>query len=129
MTPTSGKFHHPHDTAISAGLRFLSELIAWVAGPWAVALVSTWLVIPTLVLLVGLPAIFSTRNDKNQVIVATPGKIRVGIELMLYSVAAIAPWFVWPALVSGLAAGIVVASLVAGIPRFLWLVDGARLEE
>lgn len=129
MTPKSEKFLHPHDTPVSAGLRFLSEVIAWVAGPWAAALVSTWLVIPTLVLLVGLPAVFSIRNDKNQVIVATPGTVRVGIELMLYSVAAIAPWFIWPGLASGFAAVVVVASLVAGIPRFLWLVKGAPLEE
>ena len=30
-----GKSHfpHPHDTPVSAGLRFISELIAWIAGP------------------------------------------------------------------------------------------------
>ena len=123
------KLPHPHDTVVSGGLRFLSELIAWVAGPWAVALISTWLIIPTLVILVGLPAVFSTRNDKHQVVVPTPGIIRVGIELLLYSVAAIAPWYVWPDVASGLATGIVVASLVAGIPRFLWLMKGAPLEK
>ena len=29
----SDEFHHPHDTPVSAGLRFLSELIAWFVWP------------------------------------------------------------------------------------------------
>lgn len=126
MSQQLDDFHHPHDTPVSAGLRFLTELIAWVAGPWAVALLSKWLILPALVILVGLPAVFSTRNDKRHIIVPTPGPVRVGLELLLYSVAALAPWFVWPAAISVLAVGIVVASLVAGIPRFLWLIKGAR---
>lgn len=113
---------HPYDTLASGGLRFLTELIAWIAGPWAAAQVSPWLVVPTVVLLVGLPAVFSTPNDKHRVIVATPGKIRVGIELLLYGVAAVAPWFVWPSVVSGLATAVVVASLAFGIPRLRWLI-------
>ncbi len=50
---------------------------------------------------------------------------------MLYSVAAITLWFVWPAVVSGLAVGIVVASVASvasvafGIARILWLIKGA----
>jgi len=125
----SNQLHHPHDTPVSAGLRFLSELIAWIAGPWAVALISNWLVVPAIIFLVGLPAVFSTRNDKHQVVVPTPGMVRAGIELILYSVAAIAPWFVWSSVASALATGIVVASLLAGFPRFLWLINGAPLEK
>jgi hypothetical protein len=122
---TTEQFQHPHDTPLSAGLRFLSELIAWVAGPWAVALVSNWLLLPAIILLVGLPSVFSTTNDKNNVIVPTPGPVRVGIELSLYAVAIIAPWFVWSTLASVIATGIVIAALLTGIPRMLWLLDGA----
>jgi hypothetical protein len=122
---TTEHFHHPHDTPVSAGLRFLSELIAWVAGPWAITLVSSWLVLPAIVLLVGLPGVFSTINDKRNVIVPTPGPVRVGIELFLYSVAIIAPWFVWSTIVSIIATGIVIAALVTGIARMSWLMDGA----
>ena len=125
MARPSDGFHHPHDTPLSASLRFLSELCAWVAGPWAVALVSKWLVLPALIALVGLPAVFSTRNDKRKIVVSIPGPVRIGLELLLYSVAAVAPWFVWPVPAAGLAVGIVVASLGAGIPRFLWLLKGA----
>lgn len=124
MTPPDD-FRHPYDTPITSSLRFLTELIAWVAGPWALSLVSGWLVLPAVAVLMGLPSAFSTRNDKRQVVVTTPGPIRVGIELLLYVVALIAPWFVWPPAVSGVAAGIVFASLVAGIPRTMWLMRGA----
>jgi hypothetical protein len=102
----------------------LSELIAWLAGPWAASLWSTWLVLPTLILLVGLPSVFSTPNDKNKVVVPTPGSIRLAIEFFLYAVAAVAPWFVWSWTISGIAVGIVVASIVVGIPRINWLLRG-----
>ncbi len=125
MTQHSDDFRHPYDTLLSSSLRFLSELIAWVAGPWAVALFSTWLVLPVLALLVVLPAVFSTRNDKRTIVVSTPGPVRVALELLLYLVAATAPWFVWPTAVSGMAVGIVVASFLTGIPRMMWLVRGA----
>ena len=127
MTPPDD-FRHPYDTPITSGLRFLTELIAWVAGPWALSLVSGWLVLPAVAVLVGLPSVFSTRNDKRQVVVGTPGPIRLGIELLLYSVALIAPWFVWPPAVSGVAAGIAFVSLVAGIPRTMWLMRGAPID-
>jgi len=122
---TTEHFRHPHDTPVSAGLRFISELIAWIAGPWAVALISTWLVLPAIILLVGLPSVFSTTNDKRHVVVPTPGPARVGIELFLYAVAIIAPWFVWSTVASVITTGIVIAALVTGIPRTLWLMDGA----
>ncbi|MFQ5610311.1 MAG: hypothetical protein ACE5F8_08600 [Woeseiaceae bacterium] len=76
------RFKHPYDTYLSAGLRFAVELIAWVAGPWAASLWSGWLILPTLIVLVAMPSLFSTPGDKRQVVVATPGPIRVVIELV-----------------------------------------------
>ena len=58
----------------------------------------------------------------------TPGPIRVAIELLLYSVAAVAPWFVWSATASGVAEGIVIATVFTGMPRMGWLVNGATIE-
>lgn len=116
---------HPHDNPLSAGLRFAVELIAWITGPWAVAQWSGWLVLPALLVLVGLPAVFSTRNDKYYVVIATPGPARVLIELLLYAVAATAPWLVWPAAVAAIADVIVIAALGVGLPRLAWLLRGA----
>ena len=125
MKHSPDDFHHPYDTIVSGGLRFLSELIAWVAGPWALSLLSGWLVLPSLVFLVGLPSVFSTLNDKHKVVISTPGPVRVGLELFLYLVAAVAPWFIWSPAVSGIAVGIVIAALVTGFPRIMWLIRGA----
>jgi hypothetical protein len=84
--------------------------------------------LPALILLVGLPSVFSTPNDKNKVVVPTPGPVRVAIEFFLFSVAAIAPWFVWSRTASVVAVVIVVATVVAGVPRMKWLVRGATIE-
>ena len=118
-------FSHPFDTPVSSGLRFFVEVIAWVAGPWAAAQQSVWLVVPALILLAGLPAIFSTPGDKRQIVVATPGPLRVMLELGLYAVAIAAPWFIWPVWLAGAATFAVAAGLAAGLPRTLWLLRGA----
>jgi len=118
-------FDHPFDTPLSSGLRFLVELIAWVAGPWAANRESIWLAIPVLALLVGLPSVFSTPGDKRQVIVATPGPLRVPLELVLHVVAVACAWVVWPAWLAAIATLVVIAAAVAGIPRTRWLLRGA----
>lgn len=121
-------FQHPHDSMVSGGLRFLSELIAWIAGPWTVGLLSGWLIVPTLILLVGLPSVFSTPGDKRTIIVSTAGPVRILIEMLQYAVAAIAPWYVWPQWAAVISVGVVLVSLVLGLPRFGWLLGGAKAE-
>ncbi len=54
------------------------------------------MVVPALVVLIGLPAVFSTKGDKRQVLVPTPGPLRVVIEILLYAVVAVAPRIIWP---------------------------------
>ena len=83
--------------------------------------ISPWLVLPAIILLMGPPSLFSTLNDKRIIVVPTPGPVRVVIELLLYCVAAVTPWVVWPTFISVLAVIIAVASVIAGIPRFRWL--------
>jgi hypothetical protein len=118
-------FEHPFDTTLSSGLRFLGELIAWVAGPWAAATESIWLAIPTLAVLVGLPSVFSTPGDKRQIIVVTPGPLRVLLELVLHVVALASAWAVWPAWLAAISTVVVIAAIVAGIPRTKRLLRGA----
>lgn len=124
MTEKSA-FDHPYDTLLSGGLRFLAELIAWVACPWAAAQVSIWLAIPVLIILVGLPAVFSTPGDKRQIVVATPGPLRVLIELALHVAAVVCVWLVWPAWLALLSTLVVIAAVALGIPRTRWLLRGA----
>lgn len=88
-------------------------------------LISGWLIIPTLILLIALPAVFSTPNDKRHIVIATPGWLRVLLELLLYLVAAVAPWFVWSLPLASVSVLVVVVSIVLGIPRLIWLLRGA----
>jgi len=118
-------FKHPYDTILSSGLRFSAEVLAWVAGPMAIATFYGWLWMPVLLILVLLPAIFSTTGDKRKVVVATPGFLRVLIELLLYTVAVFAPWFIWPAFVCFASNVMVLASLILGWPRLVWLLSRA----
>ncbi len=116
---------HPYDTRLSGGLRFAVELIAGVAGPWAAAQAAPWLAIPAVIVLVGLPAVFSTKGDKRQVIVPTPGPVRVVIELALHAVAVAGAWIAWAAWLAVAVTLVVVAALGVGLPRLGWLLRGA----
>lgn len=118
-------FEHPYDTPLSSALRFAVELVAWVAGTWVVAQWSVWLAVPALIVLVGLPSVFSTPGDKKQVVVPTPGPVRALLELALYLVAVAGAWVVWPTWLAVIATLIVVASVVVGMPRTMWLLRGA----
>ena len=118
----------PYDTPASAGFRFAVELVAWIAGPMAVARLadSGWAAIPALVVLVALPAVFSTPGDKQRVVVPVNGGTRVGIEWLLHAVAAIGASIAWPTLLAVAAVLLVCASLVTGTARMLWLLGGAE---
>ncbi len=119
----------PHDTYLSASLRFIMELVAWVAGPWAAADLtgSGWVAVPALVVLVVLPSMFSTEGDKKQVIVSTPGPTRLVIELALIAVAVAGAWIVWPAWLASAVSVIAAAAIATGLPRSRWLASGAPL--
>ena len=117
----------PFDTPLSAGSRFGVEVIAWVAGPWAAAQISIWLAIPVAIVLVGMPAIFSTTGDKKQVVVATPGPIRVRIEFALQAAALAGAWIAWPTWLAVVCTVVIGVSLVSGVPRMRWLLAGAPL--
>ncbi len=125
INPEKSAFKHPFDTVLTSALRFLAEVVAWVAGPWAAAEQSIWLIVPALVVLVGLPSLFSMPGDKRQVIVATPGPLRALLELALHAVAIAGSWLVWPAWLAVIATVVVVAALATGIPRMVWLLRGA----
>lgn len=121
----------PYDTAASSALRFVIEVTAWVTGPWAVAASTgmAWTAIPTAIVLIGLSSIFSTPGDKKSVIVATPGPLRLAIELLTVAIAAVGAWIVWPQWAAMIVTGLALADLVAGIPRARWLARGAPTYE
>jgi hypothetical protein len=85
----------PDDRAASA-LRFATELIAWVATPWALAGQSRLLAALSVVVLIDLPTVLSTPGDKANVIVAVPGWATILLVLLQLTAAVAAAWAAWP---------------------------------
>jgi hypothetical protein len=81
---------------VASALRFATELCAWVATPWALAPWSVVAAVAAVVLLIGLPTVFATPGDKNQVIVPVPGAVTVGLVLLQLAAAVAAAWVAWP---------------------------------
>lgn len=116
----------PFDTPMSSATRFLMEVIAWVAGPWAAATAtgSRWAAVPALLLLFALPALFNTPGDKHATPIATPGPIRIAIEALLIAVATASAWYLWPAWVAILVSLLAALTVLFGRRRYLWLASG-----
>jgi hypothetical protein len=69
-----------------------------VATPWALWHYSIVLAIAAVVILIGLPAIFSTPGDRpgGDGPVAVPGFVTISIVLVHLTAAVVAAWAVWP---------------------------------
>ena len=81
-----------------AALRFLTELIAWVAVPWVLWPHSPALAIAGVVVLIGLPAVFGTPGDRpgGDAVVAVSGRVTILLVLLQLVAATVAAWFLWP---------------------------------
>ncbi|MFF0478395.1 hypothetical protein [Streptomyces sp. NPDC004284] len=115
----------PDDRAASA-LRFATELVAWVATPWALAGHSWLLAVLSVVVLIGLPTLFSTPGDKAQVIVAVPGRGTILLVLLQLVAAVIASWFAWPVWAAVPVTGLAAATVVTERRRWMWLLSVNR---
>jgi len=98
MIDTKSNTKPPGHDYLRGGLRFATELIAWVSTPWALWPHSIALAIGTDVLLIGLPAIFSTPGDRpgGDSPVAVPGIVTVFLVLIQLVAATAAAWVLWP---------------------------------
>lgn len=127
--PLSSTSEHPASEAASryeppAVLRFASEIIAWVATPWALAAHSPVLAGAALLLLIGLPAVFATPGDKVKVVVAVPGIVSIGLSVLQLLAAVVASWAAWPVPVAVLVWALVGATIYAELPRWERLAGG-----
>ncbi|MFJ5706407.1 hypothetical protein [Streptomyces sp. NPDC093105] len=116
----------PDDRAASA-LRFATELVAWVATPWALADRSWLLAVLSVLVLVGLPTVFATPGDKAHVIVAVPGWATILLVLLQLVAAVVASWLAWPVWAAVPVTLLAAATLVTERPRRRWLVSTDRL--
>lgn len=81
--------------------------------------------VPAALILLALPSVFSTPGDKQQVVVATPGPIRLLIEMVLYLAAVGGAWIAWPTWPAVTTTVMVAAAAATGVPRARWLLRGA----
>lgn len=116
MTSRGGPGHNDARGA----LRFLTELIAWVAVPWALWPHSPVLAIGAVLLLIGLPAVFSTPGDRpsGDTLVAVPGIVTILLVLLQLVAACAAAWAVWPWWVAALVTALCVVVPVTEQPRW-----------
>jgi hypothetical protein len=112
------------DSGLGSATRFLSELTAWVAAPWAAARVSWLLAAAVLVVLVALPSVFNVPGDKHQSAgVAVPGAVRIAIELVLFGAAVAGAVLAWPTWAWLLVIALVAVTVVAQLKRWRWLLS------
>lgn len=117
-TAASRRQPNPRDPVGAAALRFLLEVISWVA----IFFVWGWPVALAAILALG---VFSTPGDKRRVFVPTPGPLRLLIEVGIFVLGCVAAW-----LAAGWMAGVgvsllFVAYLLIGRRRLVWLARGA----
>ncbi|MCI3275777.1 hypothetical protein [Streptomyces cylindrosporus] len=113
----------PDDRRASA-LRFATELVAWVATPWALWSHSWPLAMLSVLVLIGLPTVFSTPGDKANVLVAVPGWATILLVLLQLVAAVVSAWIVMPAWAAVLVSLLVASTLVTEVPRWRWLLAG-----
>ncbi|MFD4950993.1 hypothetical protein [Streptomyces sp. NPDC058451] len=114
------------DDRIASTLRFTAELVAWVATPWALSKYSWVLAVLAVVVLIGLPTVFSTPGDKKQVIIPVSGTVTILLVLLQLAAAVIAAWSAWPAYAAVLVSLLAAATLVTERHRWRWLVSTDR---
>lgn len=115
MIDTSRPGHN--DTA--SALRFLAELIAWVATPWALWAYSPVLAIAAVVVLIGLPTVFGTPGDKpGGTVVAVPGIVTVLLVVLQLVAATAAAWAIWPWWAAGPVTVLCMTVPITELPRW-----------
>ncbi|MEU6624886.1 hypothetical protein ABZ926_29530 [Streptomyces litmocidini] len=107
-------------------MRFATELVAWVATPWALAGHSWLLAALSVVVLIGLPTLFSTPGDKAQVIVAVPGRVTILLVLLQLAAAVISSWLAWPTWAAVPVTALAAATVVTERRRWTWLLSVDR---
>jgi hypothetical protein len=111
------------DGIASSAPRFVIELIAWVATPWALWSHSIALAIASVVL-IGIPALVGMPGVKNQPPALAVGPVMAIVAEFLQPVAAVissgVAWS-WPAAIGVVAFAL--AMLVLQVPRWRWMLD------
>ncbi|WP_330179993.1 hypothetical protein OHB26_26690 [Nocardia sp. NBC_01503] len=106
---------------IPSVLRFGTELIAWIATPWALADHSVLLAVASVVVLIGLPTLFATPGDKKQTLIAVPGTVTIALVVLQLVAAVTSAWAAWYPWLAVLITALALATVIAELPRWRWL--------
>jgi hypothetical protein len=102
--------------------RFLVEIIAWVAAPWALAAHGVWLAVLADVLLIGLPTVFGMPGAKKQRNpVPIPARPAIALELLQPVAACVAAFAAWPPVVAWLVVLASSAACLLQLRRWRWM--------
>lgn len=110
------------DSMVSATSRFVVELVAWIAAPWALAPYSAVLAVLAVVALIGLPGVFGMPGAKElRPAVPVAAWLAVALELLQPFVACVAAFAAWSTAAAGI---VVIAALIAcalQLRRWRWM--------
>ncbi len=110
------------DSLSASAPRFLVEIIAWVAAPWALATYSIWLAVLADVLLIGLPTVFGMPGAKKQKNpVSIPARPAIALELLQPVAACVAAFAAWPPIVASLVVAVSLAACGLQLRRWRWM--------
>jgi hypothetical protein len=118
----------PGHDYLRGGVRVAAEVTAWVCTPWALWSHSIPLAIGAVLLLIGLPAVFSTPGDRpgGDAPVAVPGIVTILLVVLQLVAAAASAWELWG---TWIAATVTVLCLVVPfteLPRWRALLSATR---
>jgi hypothetical protein len=114
------------DSRAGAALRFLTELVAWIATPWALWSHSKLLAVASVVILIGLPTVLATPGDKAHVLVPVRGPVTIVLNVLQFIAALVSSWIAWPTVVNTAVTLLVVAAAVSQLSRWRWLLTAKR---
>ncbi|MYV97474.1 hypothetical protein [Streptomyces sp. SID3343] len=128
MSDTKISTQRPGHDHLRGGLRFATELIAWVATPWALWSYSIPLAIGAVVLLIGLPTVFGTPGDRpgGDSPVAVPGIVTIFLVLIQLAAATAAAWVLWPTWTAATVTLLCLIVPFTELPRWRHLMNATR---
>lgn len=119
--PRTGPGGESPDSRLASGLRASSELVAWIATPWALWSVSIPLAILSVVVLIGLPTVFTTPGDKAHGVVPVPGVVTIALVILQLLAAVASSWVAWTTPVAIAVTALAAACVITELPRWRWL--------
>lgn len=109
------------DDRLPSVFRFLTEIAAWVALPWAIADTSIVLGVFVGLVMVAVPTVFATPGDKRQVLVPVSGKVTIALVAAHILAALYGSWSAWPVWLAIPTTVVALMTIVTEMPRWRWL--------